>query len=85
MTEENIYMIVVEEQHIKSNVSTSLTHRRRPWQSTMFSSNMVTDTAAIFSRLKGRHRQDAHGALLILKLRLIFELTPPLKHARGRH
>ena len=39
----------------KSDVSTSLTHRRRPQQSTLFSSNTVTDTAAIFSRLKGRH------------------------------
>ena len=47
----------------KSDVSTSLTGRRRPQQSTLFSSNTVTDTAAIFSRLKGRHRQDAHGAL----------------------
>ena len=51
----------------KSDVSTSLTRRRRPRQSTLFSSNTVTDTAAIFSRLKGRHRQGAHGALLILK------------------
>ena len=51
----------------KSDVSTSLTRRRRPRQSTLFSSNTVTDTAAIFSRLKGRHRQGARGALLILK------------------
>ena len=51
----------------KSDVSTSLTRRRRPRQSTLFSSNTVTNTAAIFSRLKGRHRQGARGALLILK------------------
>ena len=51
----------------RDTVSTSLTRRRRPRQSTLFSSNTVTDTAAIFSRLKGRHRQDTRGALLILR------------------
>ena len=32
-----------------SNVSTSVTRRKHPWQSTLFSSNTETDTAAIFS------------------------------------
>ena len=46
----------------KSDVSTSLTRRRRPRQSTLFSSNTVTNTAAIFSRVKGRHRQGARSS-----------------------
>ena len=49
----------------KSEVSTSLTRRRCPRQSTLFSSNRVTDTAAMFSRLKGRHRKGSRGALYL--------------------
>ena len=69
----------------KSDISTSLTRRRCPRRSTLFFSNTVTDTAAIFSRLKGRHRQDVRKALLILNLEVKtqFRIDTATKHARG--